>query len=374
MTPIAELPFRLGSPAEWSGYQRWRDNYSRRWNQAFDPIGLQLHVTDSELRADLGVMPVANSFLTQFATAIIGDAALSPIEQDNINEPLYFRMPLIDGFGKRVVSSLVTDGASATWMGDWIAWSYDPSIQEDKDEPNLWPPDTDFSGLTFYLPVRNVAAMERSIQEWFLDWFDQADEEKSVFEFEGTTYYRTYGSLLQRDVFVAVGNPVIIAMSESSLQKALQQSRGKQNPAADLIGKSEEHWSPVSELGKSAYFRLTQAGLKSAWHTLLRTDDPYGLRPAAWKHLPILNHWRQLQPDSDPVTVHEERLGIHLRGPDGSGYRWNEAAQTMESIQFGHPGEYPDHAVHPPMTEMIQSVEFGLTLEHGGLRAKTIIR
>ena len=59
----------------------------------------------------------------------------------------------------------------------------------------------------------------------------------------------------------------------------------------------------------------------------------------AWSNLPILNEWKRLYPDRDPVELHERVWKIRLICPGGGQYVWNDKYQTMESTVYGHPGE-----------------------------------
>ena len=43
-----------------------------------------------------------------------------------------------------------------------------------------------------------------------------------------------------------------------------------------------------------------------------------------WNNLPILNEWKRLFPDRDPVAVHRQVWGVTLLCPGGGKYVWNE--------------------------------------------------
>jgi hypothetical protein len=90
----------------------------------------------------------------------------------------------------------------------------------------------------------------------------------------------------------------------------------------------------------------------------------------SWSNLPILNEWKRLFPEEDPVKVHEQLWHIALVCPGGGKYVWNKDWQTMESTVYGHPGQPKSGPKAPPLLGQFQSANFGLTFEEQGLRAK----
>jgi len=374
LTPISELPFDKGTLPEWQGYLSWRDNYSRRWDQAFDPIGLQLHMTKNELRADLGVMPIADSIYYSILSWLVGDNVLRETPVDQVNQPVYFRIPIGKGNARqsRFIFSIFHHMGPTSWLGEWLTLSIAPDFDDPQAELGRRP--QDLPPFVFYFDVQDLDAMNQFIQAWFDDVVDQPDIADAVFDVNGTTCYQLYGISMQQDFFVASMNPMIIATSKANLIRAITNLQEVMKTEEKNLPELATAWTPVSELGQTAYFRMTQASIQSAADYISLLGDSNELRRAAWNHLPILNQWRRLAPDRDPIAIHEERFGIRLTAPDGSGYRWNEKAQSMESIKFGHPGNYSGGRVLLPILEDVESIEFGLTLEHGGLRAKTIIR
>ncbi len=93
------------------------------------------------------------------------------------------------------------------------------------------------------------------------------------------------------------------------------------------------------------------------------------LQVQAFANIPILNEWKRLFPNQDPVQVHEKLFAVRLVDPAGGSYVWNEKWQTMESANFGHPGEPKMNAA--PLADIEnQRAEFGLTFENQGVRAR----
>ena len=90
----------------------------------------------------------------------------------------------------------------------------------------------------------------------------------------------------------------------------------------------------------------------------------------AWGSLPILNEWRRLYPDQDPVKLHERVWGIRLVCPGGGEYVWNDEWKTMESSVYGHPGQPKPGPVAPPVLSTFTHGSFGISFENEGLRAR----
>jgi hypothetical protein len=90
----------------------------------------------------------------------------------------------------------------------------------------------------------------------------------------------------------------------------------------------------------------------------------------SWGNLPILNEWKRMYTDLDPVAVHEQVWKIRLICPGGGKYVWNDKYQTMESTVYGHPGEPKTGPNDSPLLSEFASGSFGLTFENQGLRAQ----
>ena len=68
----------------------------------------------------------------------------------------------------------------------------------------------------------------------------------------------------------------------------------------------------------------------------------------SWANIPILNEWKRLFPDRDPLDAHEQLWHVRLLDPAGGDYKWNDEWQTMESTTHGHPAQpKPGPATQP---------------------------
>ena len=132
----------------------------------------------------------------------------------------------------------------------------------------------------------------------------------------------------------------------------------------DLVSESN-----ISEL------EITEADGKVLDLIEVLTREPYSraMQLRAWGNIPILNEWKRLHPDKDAVALHQKLWQTRLVCPGGGSYRWNEEWQTMESTVYGHPGEPEEGPPSPPQLAGIVSGNFGVTFEHGGLRARAVL-
>ena len=94
----------------------------------------------------------------------------------------------------------------------------------------------------------------------------------------------------------------------------------------------------------------------------------------AWGNIPILNEWKRLFSNEDPVKLHERLWQTRLLCPGGGRYVWNEQWQTMESTMYGHPGQPKSGPAVPPGISDLAGGEFGLDFEDSGLRARAVLQ
>jgi len=97
------------------------------------------------------------------------------------------------------------------------------------------------------------------------------------------------------------------------------------------------------------------------------------MQMVGWGNLPILNEWKRLFPDEDPVEVHLRLWQTRLICPGGGQYGWDKEAQTMKSTVYGCPVVPKLDGGLPSAWSRLKSGNLGLTFENDGLRAKAII-
>jgi hypothetical protein len=145
---------------------------------------------------------------------------------------------------------------------------------------------------------------------------------------------------------------------------------GRENKAA-TGGRARREARPW--LGSSVALRVDRKILEVA-NAAGRDHYVRQMQELCWNNLPILNEWKRLYPDRDPVAVHRAVWGVELVCPGGGKYVWNEKYRTMESTVYGHPGQPKQGPPAPPVLSDFQSGDFGLSFENQGLRARAVLR
>ena len=97
------------------------------------------------------------------------------------------------------------------------------------------------------------------------------------------------------------------------------------------------------------------------------------MQERAWANIPILNEWKRLYPDQDPVRLHERLWQTRLTCPGGGNYVWNEKDHTMESTVYGYPAAPRSGPAMPPILSQFVFGNFGMDFENGGLRARATL-
>ncbi len=170
--------------------------------------------------------------------------------------------------------------------------------------------------------------------------------------------------------YTAVGGTLTITPSEKILRGSIdrwldQQKANAESKPAEPAGRP---W-----LGSNVALRVDRKILEVA-NTLGRDHYQQAMQLQCWANLPILNEWKRLYPDRDPVKVHEAVWGVELVCPGGGKYVWDDKYQTMKSTVYGHPGEPKQGPAAPPVLGSFTSGSFGLTFENQGVRARAELR
>ena len=95
---------------------------------------------------------------------------------------------------------------------------------------------------------------------------------------------------------------------------------------------------------------------------------------SSWSNLEILNEWRRLFPERDPLEFHESLWGARLVCAGGGDYVWNETWKTMESTVYGHPLQPREGPQLPGELRAWSVGDAGLTFEDDGVRARVEIQ
>lgn len=387
LTPIGELDLELVSRAEQAGYEQFRATYTRRWREVFDPIAARLVVRGGRLELDLSVVPLVVQTDYRELVDMTRGSALPPLAGDLHEGTLvhfamaigresgYFRM-LRDDFLGTMLPGLADP---LGWLGDDLALYLD-------DDPALWAEvgaaedprrflyEESFYRLPLALrisstdPIRLAAFLSgfRSFVQGSAPGLVRFEQR----EHEGRGYVAVVpedeiGGQPLRLYYVPLPDGLLLSLREDVIAAAIDRHTRRREGAG-----SDEAAAPW--LGESAALRLggdfhafLAAAVGEQWH-----DDRQRL---AWRSLPILDEWRRLAPDVDPVVFHAEQWGVVLACPGGAGFEWDEACGAMASATFGHPGAPRAADPLPGLVRAIDGASFGVTFEDDGLRARVVL-
>ena len=175
--------------------------------------------------------------------------------------------------------------------------------------------------------------------------------------------------------YTSVGGALTITLSERVLQHAIDRTLAEKpgENARQELRPSRAEPPSMPWLGSNVALHVDSRILEIG-NLLGRQQYQQQMQVQCWNNLPILNQWKRLYPDRDPVAVHRQVWGVTLVCPGGGKYVWNEKYRTMESTVYGHPGQPKEGPPAPPVLSGFASGDFGLTLENQGLRARVELR
>ncbi|NLF08665.1 MAG: hypothetical protein GX594_11915 [Pirellulaceae bacterium] len=391
-TPIAEIPLEEVTRAEAEAYGRWRDGYQRNWSWAFDPIALKIGLAEDRLVADMTVMPLIISSEYNEFTSIALNGKFEPTDGDRHDALVQF-MLAIDHKSRMFeqgnnFASMLGKSVSLGWIGRWV------QLYADNDPfwLDLAQADPDKLGEFFEknmgrLPVAlridsnnplKLAAFLAGARA-FIQQTAPGLTVWEALEYREQPYVRItpkkdaggYPRELENvNIFyTTIDGALTVTLSETVLKNSIDRSLARQKAAAEENARADDAqpW-----LGSNVALRVDNKILDIV-NAANRKQYEEAMTLLCWKNLPILNEWRRLYPDRDPIEVHRQIWGVELVCPGGGKYIWNDKFQTMESTVYGHPGEQKQGPNAPPVLSDFSAGNFGLTLENNGLRARAVL-
>ncbi len=391
LTPIAELDVERVSASEASFYERWRDGYQANWSGYFDPIALSIAVEARRLAADLTVMPLIDNTDYQEMRTFVGEAALDPLDGDPHEGSIFHfamaldpKTPSIQDIG-RTLSGMVAELADPMgWMGGSLAvyadadpfWGElfgagdrDQALEKLQTRLNEIPVVVHFevgSALKLAAFLSTLRGFVEGSAPGLLVWNTAEEGPHRFVEIRAKPGLVPDFSLF----YATTSEAFLISPHRPALVRAL-----------DRLARRREGGEPTSEtgpaapawLGESQSVSIAREGL-NAFQSMAGDDWTRTLRDRSFGNLAILNEWKRLFPDQDPVAVHQRVFGEHLRCPSGNEYAWDETWRTMSSPAYGSPAApHSDLALPRPWREIVEA-HFGLTFEEAGLRARAEAR
>lgn len=388
MTPISEIPLATVTRNEANAYQRWRDSYQQNWRQYFDPIAARFSVSKSRLGMELTVMPLIlgsdyNSFIS-FSTG----AQIAPGAGDPHTNALARLAIAINSQSQPVQEAGDFVGSMAPGLKvNFMSW-LGQSITVYADDDPFWKEfaaatntdtflDSSFGRLPIALhcEVKNPLAAAAFLTALHA-FADQSAPQMTVWEnhdYKGRTYVKIVPAkgALEADpgenwsvCYAVTPASLTVTLNEDLLKRALD----RQIAAADAKAPPVSGVQPW--LGSNACFQIN-AKFIEVLAKVMRDNNRAQAQLLAWNNLPILNEWKRLYPDQDPVKLHEQLWGVKLISPGGGAYVWNDAWHTMESTVYGHPGQpKPGPAIPLPN---VTFANLGVTFENQGLSARAVV-
>ena len=394
MTPIRELAITEVPKDEAAAYGRWRDGYQRNWSWAFDPIALSLSASKEQLGADLTVMPLIAGSEYRRWIGIAQGASIAPDAGDPHDALVHAVMAIntqspavqqASGMARMMAPQI--DIEPLGWLGQSVALyaDKDPFWKELAESPE---PSRFFENEAYRLPVGLQAEVGSVLKltaflgaaRGFIEQSSPGMTAWETREHHGKSYVKVGLSPTARDdsrggpfdkvcvYYAPTPRALIVTLSEDLLKRALDRQAAAKEGAPAKDAAKEPTW-----LGSSLCLRITREGLglvRGTGREVLRGQA----QRRAWSNIPALNEWKRMFPGKDPVVMHETLWGVRPVCPGGGTYVWNAAYSTMESTVYGHPGEPKAGPDLPDVMDTVESGDFGLSFEDGGLRARGVVK
>ncbi|MCP4891859.1 MAG: hypothetical protein GY904_35370, partial [Planctomycetaceae bacterium] len=394
-TPIGEMDIQQISGREKQAYENWREGYQSNWSNAFDPIAIRMSLQEGKLAADLTVLPLIDNSEYESMIDVSAGAQLDPQRNFRHDKALLWfglalnkESPTLKQFGN--MGSTFAGSNFMDWLGDAVIiyvdedpfWVDLQQLEINEDRQTAF---NDFFEQNIHrLPVAlqfNVASSFRltAFLVGLRAFIEQSAPDMTSWEtlhhLEQAYVKVSPAPSARREMlgefddkialyYLATSDTLIFSLSESVIQNAIQKRAGSG---------SKEKLNTVDPsrtmLGKNAAFQIKRS-LASGASAFFADDYQQRMQSQSWAALPILNEWKRMFPDRDPVEVDRLVWSRELTCPGGGKYQWNALAKTMESSVYGHPAE-PKQG--PDLSQLFgqwNSGDFGLTFENQGLRAR----
>lgn len=396
-TPIGEMDIKQVSGREKAAYENWRRGYQSNWSTAFDPIAIRLDMKDGKLAVDLTVMPLIDNSEYRSMIDVSMGAKLNAQRNSRHPEALTWGALALNDESPtlRQWANLGSSFASVNFM-DWLGDAVSVYVDEDplwadleKAAAGEFNEEEFFQSNVHRLPIAiefNVRSSIRltaflvglrgMIEQTAPDmttWEALRHRDKGYVKIRPSNNGRR--NLMDVDpdfavYYFASGDSLIFSLNEMVIKRAID--RRLDGKSADPIDAATEVKSAKDELPLLGDNFSVQIKRSLAMGMLATFNNGYQKRMQrqSWSAIPILNEWKQLLPEEDPMGIDRVVWKRELHCPGGGVYRWNEAYKTMESSVYGHPAA-PKKGPH--VAQLLGDWEagnFGLTFENQGLRAK----
>jgi len=392
LTPIAELDLDLVTAEERRLYEQWRRGYENYWTGSFDPIAIRFGLENNQIGADVTVMPLIAATRYKTYVDIARGMSIKAHSGDrhagtlaNLSLAFNTDSSTVQGWG--LMTNALAPGLRAnpfSWIGDSVSLYVDDDPMWKQFASAQDPDIEDFPQLPIaaHIEVRSafkltafLASLRAFIEQsspGMLRWqtlkhkemayVKVSPSEQAIRDDPDSARFALY--------YAPTGKSLVVSMNEGTLKRSLdRQALGRED--AETAKKQADLAPPWlgQHLNLQVDKKMLQLGLSAG-----RDDMQAGMQLRSWSNLPVLNEWKRLYPDRDPLKVHQDLWGTQLLCPGGGKYQWDGAAGTMVSSVYGHPLEPKAGPAAPPALLRFDSGNFGVSFEHDGLRARVDLR
>ncbi len=394
-TPIVELDIDRVTKQEADLYRGWRNGYQRAWSNFFDPIAVRFHASKKRIAADMTVMPLITGSQYREFIDITSGARIRPDAGDPHAEALLHwamavnRKSRVVQQNTNILRELTGNNLRVdplSWVGETVAayveddpvWKeiaeaedLEEILQEKLSELPVAVYVEVSSGSKLILFLAGIRAFIEQTAPGMTVWETGEHEGQAYVSIRPTAQARNMEEELENLAihYVATGDALVISLHEGVIKRAIERLAARRE--AKKENKPLPRTGPAW-LGDNLCLQVDKRVI-DFFQVMFREDYQARMQELAWGNLPVLNEWKRMFPDRDPIAVHQTVWHSKLVCPGGGKYVWNEEYQTMESDVYGHPGEPKSGPEFPESIRRISRGNFGITFEPDGLRARVDI-
>lgn len=379
LTPTSEQNITTITAAEAQAYNTWKRGYEEGWSKVFDPIGIQLAIQPDSQGIDMTLLPLTIDSQYRRIIDWTGKAKLSQRARTPHAEALAFISIAIDKESEQFkqfeqgISSMF-EGIKMnpfSWLGESITLYVDESdywkqlaSAEDgdqfmEDNLNKLPIGARIESenpLKLAVFLTSLRGLAESSAPGLLTW--------SKNEHKGQSYVTIKANKEEIGADISVhyapmAKALLICLDEKMLHAAIER---EQQP--------EEKVDATTADTQQLFFHANPQFLISSFYKLNNASFEDVRQSQSWNALPILNEWKRLHPDQDPVAFHQSHYATTIDCPGGNGYRWNDEAMTMESVAYGHPTGAKLEGKPLVWLNSFTRLRSALSFENDGLRVR----
>lgn len=373
LTPISEIAVTKVTSAERKAYETWRDSYERRWRRSFDPIAVQFQAGPTDWEVDVTVLPlIANTEYRQIRDMTEG-ASLNPKGFDEHEDALVQVSAALNRdnwlveMARQVVRQQAPEQISFdpfSWLGSNISLyaDADPIWESKKDYRNWIETAEDLPiGLSFEVSDRVKLIPFLTLLRGYVSSTVPGISWNTI-EHQGENIVKISMSATEPAIYYGIAkNHLVLSFNADLIARAIQRGNS---------GNEDEQLDSGTLLGEHVAWTLKD-GFLPVWESVFYSTFEETAKFDSWKNLPILNEWRRLFPDQNPIEVHEYFWRRNLTRHQAEQFEWNEEFSSLESSVFGRPGTPLDPKFNNIVPFMnISRADFGITFENSGLRAR----